>query len=282
MSVQIAPAPDLAALLQGLDGFGDAPAVRWFAAAGEQALSYRELAQRIETAAACLQTRGLKPGGRVLLLAESGLPWAVAALAVLRAGGVLLPLDAHSVDDTLRHVLTDAAPLLVLTDAGHAPRCAGCGAPVLLVDMLSAPGQVPAVPAVEGVDPASPAVMFYTSGTTGPPKGVPLSHANLLYQLRTVAAADLARPGDRVLLPLPMHHVYPFVVGLLLPVLAGVTLLLPGATTGAQIMQALREGRASVLIGVPRLCGAPAAGAATPADGAGPAPAGLRRGGAGC
>ena len=253
MSVQIAPAPNLVALLRGLDGFGDAPALRWFAAAGEQALSYRELAQRIEAAAARLHAYGLKPGGRVLLLAESGLPWALCALAVLRAGGVLLPLDAHSADDTLQHVLADAAPVLLLTDAEHAPRCAGCGAPVLLVDALAAPGPVPAVPAVDGVDPASPAVMFYTSGTTGPPKGVPLSHANLLYQLRTVAAADLARPGDRVLLPLPMHHVYPFVIGLLLPIVAGVTLLLPGATTGAQIMQALREGRASVLIGVPRL-----------------------------
>ncbi|WP_448507932.1 AMP-binding protein [Immundisolibacter sp.] len=251
--MQIAPASDLVILLRGLDGFGDAPALRWFAAAGEQALSYRELAQRVAAAAARLQARGLKPGGRVLLLAESGLPWAIGALAVLRAGGVLLPLDAHSADDTLQHVLADAAPALLLTDAEHAPRCAGCGAPVMLVDALAAPGPAPAVPGAEAIDPASSAVMFYTSGTTGPPKGVPLSHANLLYQLRTVAAVDLARPGDRVLLPLPMHHVYPFVIGLLLPIVAGLTLLLPGATTGAQILQALREGRASVLIGVPRL-----------------------------
>ncbi|HEY0676424.1 MAG TPA: AMP-binding protein, partial [Immundisolibacter sp.] len=235
--MQIAPAPDLAGLLQGMAGFGDAPAVRWFAAAGEQALSYRDFAQRMEAAAARLQGHDVGPGARVLLLAESGLPWAIGALGVLRAGGVLVPLDAHSPDDTLQHVLADAAPVLVLTDAEHAPRCAGCGAPVVLVDALAESGPVPAAVAVAGLDPASPAVMFYTSGTTGPPKGVPLSHANLLYQLRSVAAADLARPGDRVLLPLPMHHVYPFVIGLLLPIVAGVTLLLPGATTGAQIMQ---------------------------------------------
>jgi len=253
LSVQIAPAPDLAGLLQGLAGFGDAPAVRWFAVAGEQALSYRDFAQRMEAAAARLQGHDVGPGARVLLLAESGLPWAIGALGVLRAGGVLVPLDAHSPDDTLQHVLADAAPVLVLTDAEHAPRCAGCGAPVVLVDALAESDPAPAAVAVAGLDPASPAVMFYTSGTTGPPKGVPLSHANLLYQLRSVAAADLARPGDRVLLPLPMHHVYPFVIGLLLPIVAGVTLLLPGATTGAQIMQALRDGRASVLIGVPRL-----------------------------
>lgn len=270
MSVEIAAGQDVAGVLSALGRHGDRTALRWFAADGEQTLSYAALAQRIEAAVAQLLTHGLAPGGRVLLLAESGLPWAIAALAVLRAGGVLLPLDAHGADDTLQHVLADAAPVLLLTDAGQAPRCAGGAVPVLLIDALAggeaaadtaagsdvypvapppAPGALCALP----IDPAAPAVMFYTSGTTGAPKGVPLSHANLLYQLRTVAALDLARPGDRVLLPLPMHHVYPFVIGLLLPLAAGVTLLLPGATTGAQIMQALRDGRASVLIGVPRL-----------------------------
>ncbi|MGE4086742.1 MAG: AMP-binding protein, partial [Immundisolibacter sp.] len=253
MSVEIAAAHDIASLVWSLGRHGDRTALRWFAAGGEQALSYAALAQRVEAAAARLVSHGLAPRGRVLLLAESGLPWAIAALAVLRAGGVLLPLDAHGADDTLQHVLADAGPALLLTDAGQAPRLAGAAVPVLSVDALA--GADPAARAVAAgdVDPAAPAVMFYTSGTTGAPKGVPLSHANLLYQVRTVAALDLARPGDRVLLPLPMHHVYPFVIGLLLPLAAGLTLLLPGATTGAQIMQALRDGRASVLIGVPRL-----------------------------
>lgn len=256
MSVEIAAEKTLAHLLRGLGRYGDKMALRWFAACGEQALSYAALAQRIEAAAARLRTQQLTPGARVLLLAESGLPWALAALAVLRVGAVLVPLDAHGADDTLRHVLRDATPALLLTDAAQAPRCAGGAVPVLLIDELFAAADAVALPvasADSAVDPSAPAVMFYTSGTTGAPKGVPLSHANLLYQLRTVAALDLARPGDRVLLPLPMHHVYPFVIGLLLPLAAGLTLLLPGATTGAQIMQALRDGRASVLIGVPRL-----------------------------
>ncbi|MDD3651148.1 AMP-binding protein [Immundisolibacter sp.] len=254
MSIDIVPAADLVALVQGLGRFGEAPAVRWFAAGGEQALSYAALARRLDAAAARLAAHGVVPGARVLLLADSGLPWALAALAVLRAGGVLLPLDAHAGDEALQHALADAAPALVLTDAAQAPRCAGGVSPLLLIDsLLGADHGASTSPAPAVIDPAAPAVMFYTSGTTGAPKGVPLSHANLLYQLRTVAALELARPGDRVLLPLPMHHVYPFVIGLLLPLAAGLTLLLPGATTGAQIMQALRDGQASVLIGVPRL-----------------------------
>lgn len=243
----------MASLVRGLGRFAAAPAIVWFASDGTQTLSYAELAERVEATAAHLRMLGLRPGGRVLLMADSGLPWVLAALAVLREGGVLLPVDAHTGDDTLQHVLADAAPVLVLTDVAQASRCAGCRVTVLPVDVLVAPAAAGSAAIGDAVDPGAPAVMFYTSGTTGAPKGVPLSHANLLYQLRTVAALDLARSGDRVLLPLPMHHVYPFVIGLLLPLAAGLTLLLPGATTGAQIMQALREGRASVLIGVPRL-----------------------------
>ncbi len=252
MALKIAPAADLVSLIQHLDDFGDAPALRWFAATGEQALSYAQLAQRVEHAAAALQETGLRAGERVLLLAESGLPWALAALAVLRAGGVLLPLDVHSTDEVLHHVLDDARVRCAITDVDTAPRLHGSGLPVLLAPDLADANGATRTRAV-AVDPASTAVMFYTSGTTGAPKGVPLSHANLLYQLRTVAGLDLARIGDRVLLPLPMHHVYPLVIGLLLPLCAGLVLLLPGATGGAQIMHALREGQASVLIGVPRL-----------------------------
>ncbi len=51
------------------------------------------------------------------------------------------------------------------------------------------------------------AALFYTSGTTGPPKGVSLSHKNLIFPLETVAATELMEHGDRVMLPLPLHHV---------------------------------------------------------------------------
>src|SRR5207237_490319 len=60
-----------------------------------------------------------------------------------------------------------------------------------------------------------PAVLFYTSGTTGPPKGVPLTHGNIASQLDTVAEMQVMTGADRVLLPLPLHHVYPFVIGML-------------------------------------------------------------------
>jgi long-chain acyl-CoA synthetase len=68
--------------------------------------------------------------------------------------------------------------------------------------------------------------LFYTSGTTGAPKGVPLTHRNLAFQINAVAEANVVTEDDRVLLPLPLHHVYPFVVGTLTPLALGLTIVM--------------------------------------------------------
>ena len=106
------------------------------------------------------------------------------------------------------------------------------------------------LPAVAADDAA---VLFYTSGTTGAAKGVPLSIATCRSR-----SAHSPRPGwsdtkDRALLPLPLHHVYPFVVGMLVPLAFGLPLVLPSAFTGSRVLQALQQGRVTVVIGVPRL-----------------------------
>lgn len=96
-------------------------------------------------------------------------------------------------------------------------------------------------------------MLFYTSGTSGSEKGVPLSHRNLAVQLRAVREAGFVRETDRVLLPLPLHHVYPFVIGRLAPLALWLPVVFPEALTGPQVLRAIREGDVGVVIGVPRL-----------------------------
>jgi long-chain acyl-CoA synthetase len=112
---------------------------------------------------------------------------------------------------------------------------------------------LPAGGDIPSIEPGDGAALFYTSGTTGEAKGVPLSHANLAFQIDGLLGADLVSEEDRVLLPLPLHHVYPFVMGMLTPLAAGLPVVLPQSLTGPQLVRALREGEATLIVGVPRL-----------------------------
>ena len=105
-----------------------------------------------------------------------------------------------------------------------------------------------------------PTVLLYTSGTTGTPKGVPLTHRNICANLQALQAAGLASSEDRVLLPLPLHHAYPLTVGLLAPLAVGAAVVLPAGITGPQIMHALHDCRCTIMIAVPRLYEAMVAG----------------------
>jgi long-chain acyl-CoA synthetase len=103
------------------------------------------------------------------------------------------------------------------------------------------------------LDPRAPASLLYTSGTTGAPKGVPLSHGNILSNLNGLLDARMAGPRDRVLLPLPLHHAYAFTVGCLGCLASGATLVLPAGISGPEIVRALQLQQVTMVIGVPRL-----------------------------
>lgn len=176
-------------------------------------------------------------GERVAVCGETSLHWLTAALAVIRGGGVVVPVDAQMGDDVLTHVLEDSAPCCLFTDKAHQDR-------VGTLDLDSAPrvmllGEEPedegsrqrrSAPAPEA-DPEAETVLFYTSGTTGMPKGVPLTHGNLVFQLHTILDSKIATASDRLLVPLPLHHVYPFVMGLLAPLAVGAAIVIPGSAT---------------------------------------------------
>src|SRR5207244_1614470 len=83
------------------------------------------------------------------------------------------------------------------------------------------------------------AVLFYTSGTTGRPKGVPLSHGNIASQLEAITDLQVMSETDRVLLPLPLHHVYPFFIGMLAPLTLALSFVLPFSIPGHQYLRAV-------------------------------------------
>jgi len=229
--------------------------------------SYTRLSRRVQRLAAGLHAAGLAPGEPVALLAGDSPEWIAACLAVLRAGAVVAPFDLQYTDESLAHVLDDSGARFVFTTSSELPRLErvvpGAALRVVLLDepagdarswrRLLPEARAARRAALPVVAPQDPAALFYTSGTTGPPKGVPLTHGNLASQLNALIELDLLEHDDRVLLPLPLHHVYPFVIGMLMPLVFGMTIVLPQALTGPELIRALQEQRATVILGVPRL-----------------------------
>ncbi len=250
-------------LVAGLGRHGGGEAIVAFRRSGEQRLSFAELDDSTRRLANGLGARGLGLGQRIVLFATNRPEWVLAALAVLRTGATVVPVDAQMGESALRHVLSDSEARLVFATPVEAERIRpllGPGVEVaLLADeaeegvtawrSLLADDGPPSAPAGEN----DVAALFYTSGTTGTPKGVPLTHRNIRFEIDVLVASGIVNPADRVLLPLPFHHVYPFVVGMLTGLAAGLPLILPRALTGPQIVEAIRGGKASVIIGVPRL-----------------------------
>lgn len=275
-------------LVEGLGRHDDGEAIVAFRRSGEQRLSFAELDATTRRLANGLCARGLGLGQRIVLFATNRAEWVLAALAILRTGATVVPVDAQMGESALRHVLADSEAKLVFATPVEAERIRpliGDGVQVVLLADEAPDGaavwaslladEEPSPPAQAGEDDV--AALFYTSGTTGTPKGVPLTHRNIRFEVDVLVASGIVNLADRVLLPLPFHHVYPFVVGMLTGLAAGLPLILPRALTGPQIVEAIRGGKASVIIGVPRLYTAMFTGIAGRVASRGKVPAALFR-----
>jgi long-chain acyl-CoA synthetase len=258
-------------LIDELARGGGAPAI--IAAEGET-WSRDRLRHDALRFAAGLAAAGVQPRQVIGLLAPSKAEWVVALLGIVRSGAIAMPLSEQMGDRELERVIEHSGCRMLIATA---PLATGTPAFDRVSQLILLDDEVP--PAFEHaaartwrtllngdhsvlpeLDTDQPTLLLYTSGTTGTPKGVPLTHGNLCANLRALQAAGLASSEDRVLLPLPLHHAYPLTVGLLAPLAVGAAVVLPAGITGPQIMHALHDHRCTIMIAVPRLYEAMLAG----------------------
>jgi long-chain acyl-CoA synthetase len=227
-----------------------------------EAWSFIQVVNAAQRLAAGLLKAGLPPGAPVLLFAPNSPAWLVTCFALLTMSAVPVVVDAQLSDEDLRHVLDDSATQWAFTTTTLAQRLtrdqSEQSLQLILLDAAKEDERSwrnyeaePENP-FPLANPADPAVLFYTSGTTGAPKGVPLTHRNLTANLQAFLNLNLIKDSDRFLLPLPLHHVYAFTVGMLGPLSTGASLIFPRSLTGPQIVRALQAAQATVIIGVPR------------------------------
>lgn len=248
-----------ARLIAALAARGDAPAVVTMREGAPTPWPAAELARQTERLAAGLMAAGIGRGEVVAIHAPNSPDWIVVRLALGAAGALPLAIDDLTETHLAEGIVAEARCRWLFTSAAHAANLSMPeGLRVVLVDRPDAPDGWHALRAeapapLPDLAAEEEALIVATSGTTGAPKLFALTHGMLTANLEGVLAQGLIGAGDRMMVPLPLHHVYPFLVGLMTPFAAGATIILPEAVTGPQIVQALKAGRATIMIGVPRL-----------------------------
>jgi len=254
-------------------------------------VTYGELKARVDTFALGLMALGLAPGDHAVLWMPNRVEWNVAHLAIAKAGGVTVTCNSRYKAFEVEYVLRQSdASILILADRFDAAGidyleilreiCPGLGAaggtvasprlPALRhvvvlgarvpagcrswtkVEERGRRGERAALDRVRiGAD--DPAVMLYTSGTTGEPKGCLLSHGNVYYKCRVYVALHEWTAADRYFVPVPYFHIFGCMGGIAANCLAGSTQVLMDVFDPAEAMRLIEVERVTVFSGVPTM-----------------------------
>jgi long-chain acyl-CoA synthetase len=201
------------------------------------AYTYAEIARRSNAAQALLVARRVEPGDRVALMLPNGPAFVAAALGALRLGAIIVPLNGLLAAPEVEARLEASRPRVFLRDEGE-------------LDAEADPGDAGAVER-EGSDPA---VILFTSGTSGRPKGAILTHGSLHAAARNAADALELGPDDVVLGAAPFSHVLGLATGVGSTLLAGAAIAVVRRFEAERTLALMTETGTTILLGVPTMC----------------------------
>ncbi|HVW47969.1 MAG TPA: long-chain fatty acid--CoA ligase [Solirubrobacterales bacterium] len=238
----------------------DAAAVRL----GGQTLTYGELDDRAARLATLLRERGLEPGDRVGVMLPNVPEFPIAYYGILRAGAVVVPMNVLLKRREIAFYLEDSGARLLLAWHGFleeaAAGAAAAGTELIEVEPDGFGAMLDAVePSTEiaAVDDEDTAVILYTSGTTGRPKGAELSHVNLVRNAEVSGRTNTTvGPGDIVLGALPLFHTFGQTVSMNASMLVGATLTLVPKFDPGEVLETMARDGVTHFYGVPTMYGA--------------------------
>jgi long-chain acyl-CoA synthetase len=214
-------------------------------------ITFAGLAGRIKNMCAVLQELGIQKGDKVALLSENRPEWVVVDLAVMAIGAVVVPLHLTLSSEAMQVIFTHCqAKMLIVSNETLLDRVPFKKENTfLLEDLIQRTADKPFKKVV--LNPHDICTIIYTSGTTGDPKGVALTHANILSNVAGVSEVVPVKKGDVFLSFLPLSHVLERTVGYYIPLLHGATIAY--AEHVKKLAQNLQEVRPTILIAVPRI-----------------------------
>ena len=223
-----------------------------------KAWTYTEVWQTVQQLAAGLIQGGHIDEHGIGLLSENRPEWGIAYLAILAAGGTVVPIDINLKPTEVAYLLGHAGVQSVFVSCTGRQLLVQTDVPIQSFGFDTEmqnnwQNLVLDIPTIAVVPPSETAVIIYTSGTTGTPKAVELTHQNLLANLDGIREALEIGPEDIFLSVLPLHHTFEATCGFLTPLMSGSTIVYARSLKSSQIVEDITYNRVTILVGVPLL-----------------------------
>lgn len=224
--------------------------------AGEKQWSYKQLIEKIEQLASLLT---INKNDRLAIFSENRAEWILAFYATWRCGGIPVPIDYLSSAEDVAYILNDCKPSTIICSASRSEvlnvamgKC-DINPQVIIVEDLPVNYNLQKSIPEPAYNQDAVAVIIYTSGTTGSPKGVMLSFDNLMANIEGVTYdVKIFSSSDRVLVLLPLHHIFPLLGSMIIPLYSGGTVALSPSLSPDDIINTLKDNQITLVIGVPR------------------------------
>ncbi len=249
--------PNLATLVDDFEANGLDVAIVAMHFVRESRTTYRDLALLARRFAAYLEQHGIRKGDRVLIWGENCAEWTAAFFGCILRGVLPVPLDHAGSNDFALRVADEVLPSLVVGDPRKLP---ALPFPSLSFRDFSSSLPAQTALAIKNLIAADPLQIIFTSGTTGQPKGIVHTHANVLASLAPIEAEMVKylkyeRPFHpiRILHTLPLSHVFGQFMGLWMPPLLSAEVHYESRLVARQLVEKIKSDRISVLAAVPRV-----------------------------
>lgn len=244
-------------LLSTSQHFPENPAVGFV---DEQHLTYKSVAENVQKLASVLLSRGFAKGDKIAILSQNMPQWSQAYFGITAIGAIAVPLMPDFKTHEIKMILDHSEAKMIFVSKQFSANVPDSVESVIMEDLEVYLNSVENTAGREfkigdvSINDEDLASIIYTSGTTGDPKGVMLSHGNILFTVEMSSRIQSIEPNDRFLSVLPLSHIYEFTIGLMLPVMfgAGITYL-HKPPTAPVLLPALASVRPTLMLTVPLL-----------------------------